>query len=203
MLLQQETKTVDLSCPFLQEGQSSAFWQQGGGVYTHLQSPSRLREQPNLQAGREMCQERNSQSSGMHWKGQMGDPGKARRRTWSYGWTRKTWRRRRKREVVKGTCQHQVNEAVTWQLACLSQWRGLSVRSISSWHQSGTAQSIHPGPVLPAQDGPLRRVLGQLSSSSLPCQSFPAGSFVPLREGTRAGSQPTSPAARGTNNNPV
>lgn len=56
---------MDLFCPFLQEGQSSGFWQQAGGVYTHLQSPSRPREQPNLQAGREACQEKNSQSSGM------------------------------------------------------------------------------------------------------------------------------------------
>lgn len=63
ILFQQETKTVDLSCPFLQEGQSSGFWQQGGGVYTHLQSPSR--EQPNPWAGREACQEKNSQFSGM------------------------------------------------------------------------------------------------------------------------------------------
>lgn len=56
---------MDLSCPFLQEGQSSGSWQQGGGVYTHLQSPSRPREQSNPQAGREACQEKSSQSSGM------------------------------------------------------------------------------------------------------------------------------------------
>lgn len=56
---------MDLARPLLQERQSSGLWQQRGGVYTHLQSPGRPREQPKPQAGREAGQEGNSQSSGM------------------------------------------------------------------------------------------------------------------------------------------
>lgn len=145
------------------------------------------------QTHRESCQERSSilWDAAGHWKGEMGDPSRGR---CSYGWPRKIWRRRKKREVGKGACQHQADEAEVGKIDgnCLSHWKCASIRRISFWHQSGTAQGIHPGPELLTGAPRTRWATGEAAwATELQLCALAELSCAP-KGGDRGRSQPTS-----------